>query len=434
MKKKYVGIISAFTGLSLLLSGCGDKSAGAGDVKKQADQAAPVVSTEPVTLKIAIPLSWLGKGEYEKYIVEPVKKKYPHITLELLDVSAYDKIVAAGQIPDVAYTASPLINRLTQFDLQDNMEPLIKKFNFDLSKLNKVALDSVKTASGYDYLIGIPFTMHFNALYYNKDIFDRFGAPYPKDGMTWDDARELARKVTRLEGGIQYRGLEPDYSYRVASVLGLGIDDPKTGKATVNNDGWKKVFELLKSVYDIPGNAGLKLGTPAQDLYFKTRTLAMLPGLNFLPSFNGAEGLNWDMVQYPQFKEAPNTGMQVDEWILHVTKQSKHKDQAFQVITTVLSEEVQTDMARNGRFPILTGKKVEEEFGKDIPYLKGKNLKAAFLSQPSKALPITKYGESTRKIMEDAIKPVIKGEKDINTVLRESEEAINKLIEKDKSK
>lgn len=56
----------------------------------------------------------------------------------------------------------------------------------DVGKLNKVAVDSVKTASGYNYLIGIPWTMHFHPLYYNKDIFDQFGVTYPKDGITWD--------------------------------------------------------------------------------------------------------------------------------------------------------------------------------------------------------------------------------------------------------
>jgi multiple sugar transport system substrate-binding protein len=435
---KKVRLFSTIALLFVLLSGCagGQEKAKEGGTENQKEDR---VGTDPVTLKLAISKGWLGQGELERYILDPVKRKYAHITLEVWDTGAkettLDKLVAAGQIPDLVMTANPLIHRFTTLDLQDDMAPLIQKHRLDLSKLNQVAVESVKIASGFDELIGIPWTMHFHALYYNKDIFDRFGVAYPKDGMTWDDAIELARKLTRADGGVQYRGLEPDYSFRVASVLGLGMIDPKAERALVNSDGWKKVFQLLKTIYDIPGNGEYKLGAAAESQFVKDRTLAMLPGLNRLPILINAQGLNWDMAQYPQFKEAPNTAMGVDEWILHVTKQSKYKDQAFQVISTVLSEEVQTDMARNGRFPILTGKTIEEQFGKNIPSLNGKNVKAAFLSQPAKAYPVSKYDEVGQQVMGGTtLGPIVKGTKDINTALREAEEKINSAIAQSKGK
>ncbi|MFC6229047.1 ABC transporter substrate-binding protein [Paenibacillus allorhizosphaerae] len=433
-------LLGALSLAAASLSGCaGGQGKPAGITADDPAKSASQQNTAPVTLKFAISKGWLGKGELEKYIIDPVKKKYPHITLEIIDTGAkettLEKLAIAGQTPDLVMTANPLIHRITTVDFHDNMEPLIKKQGFDLSKLNKVAVDSVKIASGLDYLIGIPWTMHFDALYFNKDLFDRFGVAYPKDGMMWDDAVALARKLTREDGGVKYRGLEPDYSFRVASELGLGMVDPRLERATINNDGWKKVFELLKTIYAIPGNGEYKLGAAAETQFFKQRNLAMLPGLNRLPLFKDAEGLNWDMVQYPQFKEAPNTSMGVDEWILHVTKQSKYKDQAFQVIATVVSEEVQLDMARNARFPVLTGKTVEEQFGKEVAYLQGKNLKAAFLSQPAKPSPVTKYGEEAQKVMGGpAIGPVVKGEKDINTALRDAEETLNKAIDQMKAK
>lgn len=427
--------IAAFM-LILSLTAC---AGAAGKESSEGEKTGPPqVSTEPVTLKFAISMGWLGPDEFQKYIEEPVKKRYPYISFEIYDMSkpefGLDKLLASNNIPDLVMTASPIIYRYTGMGMEDNIEPLIKKFNFDLSRLNPIAVDSVKTASGQEHLIGLPWTMHFSALYYNKDIFDRFGVAYPKDGMTWEEARELARKVTRNEGGVQYRGLEPDKSTRVASVLSYGFVDPKTEKAIVNTDGWKKVFELLKSIYDIPGNNGYRLAGDGYNQFVKDRTLAMFASVNYLPNLKEAQDLNWDLAQYPSFSERPNTGMQVDEWILHVTAQSKYKDQAFQVISTILSDEVQTEVARNGRFPVLTGKSIEQEFGKNLPYLQGKHLQAAFLSQPAKALPVSKYDAFAEPYMSGAIGPVVKGEKDINTVLRESEEAINKNIEENRQK
>lgn len=428
--------------LSLLLfaTACSSGNDGktAGEQPAAENNAPPQVSTEPVTIKFALSMGWLGPDEFQKYVEEPVKKRYPYITIEPIDLSkpenSFDKLMAAGVIPDLVMTASPIIYRFVGTGMEENIEPLIKKFNFDLSRLDPIAVESVKTASRQNNLIGLPWTMHFSGLYYNKDIFDKFGVPYPKDGMTWEETRELAKKVTRIDGGVQYRGLEPDKSTRMASVLSYGFIDPVTEKPTVNNDNWKKIFELLKSIYDIPGNNTPRLAGAGIDQFKKERTLAMLASNNNLPNLKDVQDLNWDLAQYPSFKESPNTGMQVDEWILHVTAQSKYKDQAFQVITTILSDEVQTEVARNARLPVLKANNIEEEFGKNLPYLQGKNLKAAFKTTPAKALPVSKYDSFAEEYITRAIEPVVKGEKDINTALREAEEQILKNIETNRQK
>ncbi|MEF3304995.1 ABC transporter substrate-binding protein [Paenibacillus sp. GYB003] len=434
MKKKSTLMFCAGMVGLLLASGC---SGGGGEKDKAGDAAPPKdtpadaavkVSSDPVTLKFAINFSWLSEEERNKYIVEPVKKKYPNISFEWINLTetSLDKVIATGVVPDIVQSASPIINVYTDLGLADNMEPLIKAHKFDTSRISKVGLDAVKITSGNDYLIGLPWTISFNATYYNKDIFDKFGVSYPKDGMTWDEMRELAIKLTRKEGQTQYRGLEPDVPSRMVSVLSRGYVDPKTNKATLDTDEWKRVFAYIKSVYDIPGNENYRWVPSAFDQFIKERTLAMYPGLNHFPNFKGVEGINWDIVQYPQFKDKPNTGMQVDEWILHITKQSKYKDQAFQVISTVLSDEVQTEMSRNARSPILTSKAVQDEFGKNVPYLQGKNLKAIFLTQPAAPVPPSKYGAYGSTVSQEAFKKVMKDGVDINSALREADEKLTK--------
>jgi len=126
--------------------------------------------------------------------------------------------------------------------------------------------------------------------------------------------------------------------------------------------------------------------------------------------------------------------MQVNEWILHVTKTSPHQEQAFQAIATVLSEDVQLAMARDGKLPIMSGQKFIDEFGRNNPALQSKRLQSVFKSQPALAFPPTQFAPYAQSIMQDAINPVIKGDKDINTVLREAEEKINKYIDENKSK
>ena len=47
-----------------------------------------------------------------------------------------------------------------------------------------------------DQLYGLPFRNDYYVLYYNKTLFDKAGVEYPKHDMTWDEYRELAKKMT----------------------------------------------------------------------------------------------------------------------------------------------------------------------------------------------------------------------------------------------
>lgn len=45
-----------------------------------------------------------------------------------------------------------------------------------------------------------PVVNNTMSLYYNKDLFDKFGVSYPKDGMTWDEVLELNRQLDKNGG------------------------------------------------------------------------------------------------------------------------------------------------------------------------------------------------------------------------------------------
>lgn len=44
---------------------------------------------------------------------------------------------------------------------------------------------------------GIPFATNCTALFYNKDLFDAAGVAYPDENTTWDDFKEMAKKLTK---------------------------------------------------------------------------------------------------------------------------------------------------------------------------------------------------------------------------------------------
>lgn len=435
-----LSLLAAFAALT----GCGgaNPAAGGDGDKGQAAEApkTPVVNTSPATLKLYLSNSSLSDQDVSVLIEEPVKKLYPHISIEIVKNgkgTTIEELLATGQPPDIIYSNIADLGKYKRYNMLGDITPLLKMYGVDLSRFDGPMLAGASSETGEVY--GLPFFAHFSALYYNKNIFDKFGVAYPKDGMTWEDTVELAKKVSRLDSGTEYRGLDPDTIARMAMPLQLTLVDPKTNRATINSDGWRTVFTLAKEIWTIPNNVPAKLNSfQARNWFMQDQNIAMLPYNNLLNlGLDEAEkrGLNWDLVQYPSYKEKPNLYAFVDAQIFAISQTTKFKEQAAQVLSVVTSDEVQLKSARTtARFSSLKDPKFRDALGADMPFLKNKNLKSIFKSTAPPAPAFSPYDSSdVRNISFKSFEEYVKG-KDLNTAIREAEEKINQWIETNKMK
>lgn len=434
MKKHLVLTGGIALSVALAVSGCGNAADQAGSDGKQQDLAKKEEAYAPVTLKVFQNGAEITDEDFKLLFADPVKKKYPHITLEFTrpgNSVTLASLVAAREVPDLLLTPNSGIMALKQLDLLTDITPQVKAQNLNLARFNQVAIDAVTSDKGELY--GIPYAMQFNALYYNKDIFDRFGKGYPKDGMTWDEATELAKQLTQLDGGTQYRGLDPASSYVMSFPYSLAYVDGKTDKASINTEGWKHVFELAKTILTIPGNAQPKAEPSAAasgNLFIKEKNVAMLASTNLIAQIGGAaETVNWDIAQYPSYEDKPNVSGKLDSHNLIVSKTSKHPEDALRVIEAVTSDEVQLLSARKtARLSPLVSEEPKKQFGAEVPYLNGKNVAALFKGTVAPAPVYSIYENDGKKIGQQAFRDYLDGKFDLNTALRQAEEEINRVI------
>jgi multiple sugar transport system substrate-binding protein len=286
-------------------------------------------------------------------------------------------------------------------------------------------------------LFTIPWSHLPMSLYYNKDIFDKFGVPYPKDVMTWDDVADLARKLSREDGGVKYRGF--DMARRVVmqlNQLSLAYVDPKTEKAIVNTDQWKQFFNTFVNIYKISGNE--PASTDSTTLFFKDQTLAMNVTYGGFPPTSDAAALKtWervDIVTMPAFKEAPGVGNQYSGASMSVSKASKFKDQALLMIAAATSDEAEKAGAQIVRYPTIKNKAVLDDFGKGTPLLTSKNMQSLQKMKVAPTLMSTEYDDLAQAIMRPMFDDIASGKVDVVTALRNAEEAINKKIAEEKAK
>jgi multiple sugar transport system substrate-binding protein len=426
-KGLFIGMAIALL-LMTVLTGCGQGEA----TTTQTDPGAakPASATEkhdPVTVRMLLIAAY--NEVFHTYIDPIIKEKYPWITLEYLEAKpALPDLVATGDTPDIVMqngSLRPVLDLGVQFDLNS----LVKKYNFDLTKLDPDLLKSAQAYGTKGELYALPSDRSVRALLYNKDIFDRFNVPYPKDAMKWEDAIALSKRLARTDGGVQYHGLILGTNVDVMrSEMGLHFFD-KNGKANVMTADWQKVAQTWKQLFDIPGNF---TKTAVRDAFTKDRTAAMIIANSSFLLRNPIPDLNWDYVISPTF----DNGLIQDKLgaMLTIASTSKSKDAAFQVISIYFSDEVQTAIARTAS--LVSGSNVPEivkQYGADTPANAGKNLKTDF-SGHAATKTVEQYDNLAAPLINSAFVDIATGAKDINTALREAQDKIDQKIAEEKAK
>ncbi|WP_176705941.1 ABC transporter substrate-binding protein [Paenibacillus hemerocallicola] len=426
--------------LTTFMLSVGTVLAGCGDGPKEAAPAQPAEINKPVTITVFNP------SNYSEYLwnnlwVEPIKKKYPHITLVHIKNekgSSLADLVLANRVPDIIQGSGVKSTfEYNDLGILDDMTPLMKANGFDPGGIDPISMDNLKIDKKDAKIYGLPVGQGHAALYYNKDLFNKFGVAYPKDGMNWDEVYELTKKMTRTDGGVKYRGFDFVADFQIPyNQLSLPFIDNKTDKANVQTDGWKTLFAAMKKFYDIDGNNPGALPNVFNP-FLKDKTVAMFAVPNILsPLIESTQnGLDWDMVTLPTFASGPKTGIQPVVSGLYVSKTSQNKNEAFKVVAHLLSEEIQTERSRIGEPSILKKPEIKNSFATEMPHTKGRNVVAFVSGMPAPSpSSVTKYDALAGTEMVKKFKEVAFNGKDINTALREAEEIINKKIDEEKAK
>jgi multiple sugar transport system substrate-binding protein len=423
-KRIFIGFVIG--SLVITTAACG------GQTKVETKEEA-VIKNDPVTVKLAANKGFMSDEELSQFAAA-VTKKYPHISIQRTDTavagSKVPELVASGNIPDLILEAPLNILEFKSLGLYYNMEELIKKHKFDLARIQPEYLESIKVGSFSEQLVGLPVYNNGFGLFYNKDLFDRFGVSYPKDGMTWEEIRSLAVKLTRNDNGVTYVGLHPNSVFWGAYQLGLPFIDTVNDKSVFQSQGWKDLFQFWHRLQQLSDDGVNPKGIAAIK-GFQDGQVAMTMGYSaLLPSMVKIKGLNWDVVTYPVNPAVPGVGQRVDSYNLVMTAQSKNKDAAFQIIEVLLSDEVQTMISRNGKVSVLKDRKIQDQFGQNNTDYQNKNVVA--LTKPKLAIvkPFKfSFPQNPASMIDQAFNEVLNSGKDINTALREAEEKMNAAIQ-----
>ncbi|MGG1553394.1 ABC transporter substrate-binding protein [Paenibacillus ferrarius] len=439
MKSSFSLMFIIFLLMTSLITACGSNSSLTNTVPTSSpadatDKAQSNLLDKPVTITILNG----GGNDVDAMMASygnALKEKFPNVTFNIKGTSKelpLDKMILSGEKFDIFIRSIGFFfDEVPKNGFQYDMTNLIKSHSVDLNRIEPTLVDSMKNNSN-GQMWGIPFTNSTLVLYYNKEVFDNFGIPYPKDGMTWDDIFDISKNFNKTKDGADYVGLAVSTRHMLKlNNFSMPYVDSKTNQTTFDNEKWKSVFKIFSVPAQDPGyqafmvKKGNKLAD-AQDFYDgKAAMLETLVGHSGNKNFLRPE-FKWDMVSSPTYKENPGIGAQSYPEYLSIPSFAEHKEEAMEIIKYLISNEFQTMLSKKGVMTVLSNKDIQKVYG-EIEN-KGKNVGAPFFNKFAPIMSKSFFDRDVENPPVARINDIAMGKIDINTALRQAKEEADKLI------
>ncbi len=367
---------------------------------------------------------------------------HPHIKIifEHTPYTGYDsKIltrIAGGAAPDVIATE---VDYFVTFASKNVLEDLNPYINEDKELSAKEFFPSIIDRFTYqDKLLAIPRDVApFACVFYNKNLFDEAGIPYPTDDWTWDDLLRIARALTKKDsaGKITQYGFYgwawQNFVYgnggalvdSVTKPTQVKIDDPKSVQGLQFYSDLINLYQVMPTPMAL---ANLGMGI---DLMFSSGRLAMFmsgiwetPGLR---NYNFA----WDVAMFPKNAQGVRAFGSGGSGYA-ILKSSKHKKEAWEVIKALTGAAGQEQLAKRGlaqpsRAAVAEG----ESWAKDPQLPTNKKM----LNEAVKYVVFSPFSEKWREIEEKYLRPeldlVFTGKKTAAEAMSQLAPKLNTLLQ-----
>ena len=325
---------------------------------------APVAAQEPLSGEVTFGF-WGDPAEASAYeaIVAAFEEQNPGIDVQIEHVpnatDFYTRLAtgyAAGLAPDVF-----LINyrRYGQFAARGALTPV------------GPLLASSEVISEEDYfpepldafrfggeLMCLPQNLSSLVVYYNRDLFDAAGVPYPEAGWTWADFLAAAQALTR---DIDGDGLTDQHGLGVENSLirftpfiwqagGELVDDlDRPTRLTIDTPEAREAIQFfidLSLVHKVVPTEAEVLAVSDEDRFINGTTAMLLQSRRVVPTLRQIQGFTWDVAPLPQYEEAAGI-LHSDAYCLSAT--TENPDAAWKFIEFANGPEGQQLAARVGR-------------------------------------------------------------------------------------
>ncbi|WP_028843950.1 ABC transporter substrate-binding protein [Pseudothermotoga elfii] len=301
-------------------------------------------------------------AKWVKEVFSKYEQMNPQVKINVQSITqGYDdKIItslAGGTPPDLfMWWDYP---RLASLDVLTPLENLV-----DLSNIDPML---VKWVSYNGHVWGIPKDWTTRVIWFNKEVFDKYGVPYPDNNWTWKEFREVAKKLTHPEEKV-WGFLVTPYVYEWEGYVRMNggsylSPDTSTMNGYLNSKETIEAIEFLTNLYLIDGvspSPSLISASGGSYAMFESGKVAMIDDgvwfIGYMRSRNPSLTIQ-DLAKkfgcvFPPHPEGKQLKVMIHNSAWVIPKNSKNKEIALDIIRFLAKEGGRT-MAEGGwAFPI----------------------------------------------------------------------------------
>lgn len=200
------------------------------------------------------------------------KERFPNVTVETQFVpqptwgeynSAMLNQVASGGTPDIFASAIEGFSEIASKGILRDLTEVIANdpdAQTVLGDIDANLLEGMKTRPSGE-LNFFPTEWNNIVVFYNKDMFDAAGLPYPAENWDWEDFRTAAAALTTRDANgnvIQYGYFVPGFNFGLQPWLmtnGAGVLDADWRAPTVGTPEFAESLQFLHDLIHVDGSA-----------------------------------------------------------------------------------------------------------------------------------------------------------------------------------
>lgn len=411
---------------------------------------APQATTAPSQTRYTLRHSELNDNnqlQTARQVLKVFMEKNPAITVNIEPIAGdyatklYTE-AAAHTLQDTIWTADVFTKPFAAKNIVRDMQPYANADkNFNIADIYPVMLDLGRTSLRPGGLFMLPRALDILVLFYNKTMFEKAGVGLPQKDWKIQDLIDAAVKLTKPTDDPKTTryGINLPWNWwaeYVPWMRGYGGD-------LVSSDGKRFIGDQPEAVAGIQAMADLilkhKVAPPLTTSFggdpFVLGNVAMTHTIrDVVPTFrNGiADKFEWDVQIWPAFPKKHVTGMGTQGYAF--TTDSKHPDQAWQVVAFFVSKEGQEILAGNYTTIPVRISMANDPSWRNLPPPPSNNtvfIDSAAIGTLPPELPLgcgSVYTGQTSELMNNAIDKILRGKEKAESALHEVATQINSCI------
>ena len=324
------------------------------------------VRPAPSELSGTITIAWWGDSAYDYALIDRFMELYENVTVDVVSIPPTDfddiinVMVTGGENIDVMYARNATVfGNLISRNQAENLVPFIQRDNIDLTPYGAGVQAFMMDGDGN--IFGLPYRSDLFILFYNRDLFDAAGVPYPTNDMTWADFRALAYQMTSGTGPDRIHGaLFPPFGFSFeAPGIQEGQGDFGTMELENFREGWQTILDMMFEDHSAEDWGVLRSINATADNFFEGNAAMMICGTWFMYNIIRnvsleREPLNYGTVRVPvssAMQAAGRHGTNASFTPVVMLSRSENKEAAWALVRFISSEEGGQILAQHSLMP-----------------------------------------------------------------------------------